>query len=71
MLGSMGAQNFEQMMAIRFLLGLFEAPIVPALVSYTALFYTRKENTARTLIWGAMQVSSPSRRLLKHTLHLS
>ncbi|ORY26794.1 major facilitator superfamily domain-containing protein [Naematelia encephala] len=55
MLGSMGCKTYGQMLAIRFLLGVFEAPLVPSLVSYTALFYTRKENAARTLIWGAMQ----------------
>ncbi|WVQ63084.1 uncharacterized protein L199_001235 [Kwoniella botswanensis] len=55
MLGTMGCRNFSDMMAIRFLLGFFEAPLVPSLVSYTALFYTRKENAVRTLIWGAMQ----------------
>jgi len=55
MLGTMGCQNYHQCLAIRFLLGVAEAPIVPALVSYTALFYTRKENASRTLIWGAMQ----------------
>ena len=57
MLGTMGCRNFGEIMAVRFLLGFFEAPIVPAMVSYTALFYTRQEGTARTLIWGAMQVS--------------
>jgi MFS family permease len=61
MLGSMGCNTYHQMLAVRFLLGFFEAPIVPALVSYTALFWTRKENAARTLIWGAMQVSLASR----------
>ncbi|GFZ49534.1 hypothetical protein JCM24511_07654 [Saitozyma sp. JCM 24511] len=55
LLGSMGCKNYGQMLAIRFLLGLIEAPLVPSLVSYTALFYTKKEGTARTLIWGAMQ----------------
>jgi hypothetical protein len=61
LLGSMGCKNYGQMLAIRFLLGLIEAPLVPSLVSYTALFYTKKEGTARTLIWGAMQVSEPRR----------
>ncbi|WWD20510.1 hypothetical protein CI109_104986 [Kwoniella shandongensis] len=55
MLATMGCKNFSQMMAVRFLLGFTEAPLVPSLVSYTALFYTKKENAVRTLIWGAMQ----------------
>ena len=58
MLGSMGCKNFDQILAVRILLGFAEAPLVASIVSYTALFYTKKENASRTLIWGAMQVST-------------
>ena len=58
MLGTMGCKNFGQILGVRILLGFAEAPLVSACISYTALFYTRKENASRTLIWGAMQVSA-------------
>ena len=65
-LGTMGVKNFSQMMGIRFILGFTEAPLVPCCGLYTALFYTRKENAARALTWGAMQVSLPISRVVRH-----
>lgn len=42
-------------MAIRFILGLAESVIVPGFVQYTSMFYTRREQVMRTMLWGCMQ----------------
>lgn len=43
--------NFSQFAAIRFLLGLTEAGVVPANMILTGLWYQRKEQPLRTAIW--------------------
>jgi ACS family allantoate permease-like MFS transporter len=42
-------------MVIRFLLGVAESVVTPGFVLYTSMFYTRKEQVLRTLLWAAMQ----------------
>lgn len=55
MLGHMGCTNYAGILVCRFLLGFFEAPISGGFVLYCSLFYTRKEQVVRTLIWGSME----------------
>ncbi|KAI0446464.1 putative allantoate permease [Xylaria telfairii] len=53
-------QNFAGLVAVRTLLGTFEAVITPALVLITSQWYTRRESTPRYGIWycglGAGQI---------------
>lgn len=49
--GSSGAQNYTGMVALRALLGAFEAIITPALVLVTSQWYTKKQACPRTGIW--------------------
>lgn len=57
---SAAAQNFVGMVALRTLLGCFEAVISPALILTTAQFYTKRESGPRYGIWycglGAGQI---------------
>jgi MFS transporter, ACS family, allantoate permease len=42
-------------MAIRIMLGICESCVMPAFILYTSVWYTRKEQVWRTLLWSAMQ----------------
>lgn len=42
-------------MVVRFLLGVSESVVTPGFVLYTSMFYTRKEQVMRTMLWAAMQ----------------
>lgn len=42
-------------MAVRFLLGITESVVTPGFVLYTSMFYTRREQVMRTMLWAAMQ----------------
>ncbi|KAH6663980.1 major facilitator superfamily domain-containing protein [Plectosphaerella plurivora] len=48
---SAAAQSFPAMVALRTLLGMFEAVISPALIIITSQWYTRRQATPRTGIW--------------------
>lgn len=41
------ANNFGSLVALRFLLGLFEACVAPALILITGMWYTRAEQVRR------------------------
>ncbi|KAI0534715.1 putative allantoate permease [Xylaria digitata] len=53
-------QNFASLVAVRTLLGVFEAVYIPALIMITSQWYTRRESTPRYGIWycglGAGQI---------------
>lgn len=51
----LGLKNFAGFMVIRFLLGVAESVVTPGFVLYTSMFYTRKEQVWRTMLWAAMQ----------------
>ncbi|KAL3420353.1 allantoate permease [Phlyctema vagabunda] len=55
MLAHLGLTNFGGLMAIRFLLGVAESVVSPGFVLYTSMFYTRREQVLRTMLWAAMQ----------------
>ncbi|EGV64046.1 MFS general substrate transporter [Yamadazyma tenuis ATCC 10573] len=55
MLGHIGCKNYAGILVCRFLLGVFEAPISGGFVLFCSLFYTRKEQVGRTMVWGSMQ----------------
>uniref|UniRef100_D8QEL6 Major facilitator superfamily (MFS) profile domain-containing protein n=1 Tax=Schizophyllum commune (strain H4-8 / FGSC 9210) TaxID=578458 RepID=D8QEL6_SCHCM len=57
MIAHIGCRSYGALITVRFLLGVAEAPIVPTFVNYTSVWYTRKEQVFRSLIWGAMQGS--------------
>lgn len=42
-------------MVVRFLLGVSESVVSPGFVLYTSMFYTRREQVLRTMLWAAMQ----------------
>lgn len=42
-------------MAIRFLLGVAESVVTPGFVMYTSMFYTRREQVMRTMLWACTQ----------------
>lgn len=51
----LGLKNFAGLMVIRFLLGVSESVVTPGFVMYTSMFYTRREQVMRTMMWGCMQ----------------
>lgn len=55
MLAHIGCTNYAGMLVCRFLLGVFEAPVSGGFVLFCSLFYTRKEQVGRTMVWGSMQ----------------
>ncbi|KAH9886180.1 major facilitator superfamily domain-containing protein [Xylariomycetidae sp. FL2044] len=55
MLAHLGLKNFAGLMVVRFLLGAAESVVTPGFVLYTSMFYTRKEQVWRTMLWAAMQ----------------
>lgn len=46
--------NFPSLLALRFLLGAFEAMIAPSCVAVTQMWWRRSEQTLRTSYWNAM-----------------
>lgn len=46
-------KNYSQLVAVRFLLGWFEAALTPAFILLTGRFYTKQEQVTRTSIWFA------------------
>jgi MFS family permease len=48
------ATNFRSLLALRFILGSFEAMIAPACVATTTMWWRRSEQTLRTGYWNAM-----------------
>ncbi|KAH6976578.1 major facilitator superfamily domain-containing protein [Ilyonectria destructans] len=55
MVAHLGLKNFAGLMVIRFLLGVAESVVTPGFVMYTSMFYTRKEQVLRTMLWACMQ----------------
>ncbi|KAH8885747.1 MFS general substrate transporter [Thozetella sp. PMI_491] len=55
MISHIGLRNFQGLMVIRVLLGICESCVMPAFVLYTSVWYTRKEQVFRTLLWSSMQ----------------
>lgn len=47
------AKNFAGMMILRFVLGMFEAGISPAIMNITSMFYTRSEQPFRMCLFLA------------------
>lgn len=45
------AHNWSGLMACRFLLGMFEATILPAFIFLTQCWYTRREQASRTIAY--------------------
>ncbi|KAF2721898.1 MFS transporter [Polychaeton citri CBS 116435] len=45
------ARNYSAVLALRFLLGFFEASVTPAFALYTSQWYTKKEQGNRTGVW--------------------
>lgn len=54
LVGCIGAQNFATVMALRFLLGIFESSLVPGLLLITTMWYTHKEQPFRFGIWTVL-----------------
>ncbi|KAI0457424.1 allantoate permease [Xylaria acuta] len=46
--------NFSSLVAVRFLLGAFEALIAPSCIAITQMWWRRSEQTLRTSYWNAM-----------------
>jgi len=46
--------NFSKFVAVRFFLGLCEAPIYPSVTLLTGRFYTRHEQVSRVVCWYSM-----------------
>lgn len=44
-------ENYSAALAIRFLLGVFEAAVTPGFALFTSQYYTRAEQGTRTGIW--------------------
>ncbi|KAI1339384.1 major facilitator superfamily domain-containing protein [Xylariaceae sp. FL0016] len=57
MLAHLGLRSFAGLMVVRFLLGVTESVVTPGFVIYTSIWYTRKEQVLRTMLWAAMQGS--------------
>ncbi|KAH9890325.1 MFS general substrate transporter [Xylariomycetidae sp. FL2044] len=55
MIAHLGLRNFAGLMVVRFLLGICETCVMPAFILYTSVWYTRKEQVWRTLVWSSMQ----------------
>ncbi|GME24915.1 putative transporter [Neofusicoccum parvum] len=51
---SAAATNWGALMAVRFLLGLFESCVQPAFIIITAMWYTREEQAVLTSLWFSM-----------------
>lgn len=45
-------RNWAQLMVLRALQGAFECTISPSFLLLTAAFYTKREHTMRSIIWG-------------------
>lgn len=45
------AKNYAGMMVLRFLMGIFEAPIAPVCIHVTGMFYKGQEQAARCTLW--------------------
>ncbi|RFU24128.1 hypothetical protein B7463_g12209, partial [Scytalidium lignicola] len=55
MLAIVGCHSYAAILVVRFILGVAEAGVSPALLMYTSVWYTRDEQVPRTLIWSMMQ----------------
>lgn len=53
LIAHVGAKNYAGMLVLRFLLGMFEASISPAIMNICAMFYTRDEQPLRMCIFLA------------------
>jgi MFS family permease len=51
LIAHVGAKNYSGMLILRFLLGMFEAAISPAIMNICAMFYTRDEQPLRMCIF--------------------
>ncbi|KAH2464708.1 hypothetical protein KXV71_003371, partial [Aspergillus fumigatus] len=51
---SAAATNFPGLMAVRFLLGVFESCVQPCFILMTSMWYTRSEQTILTSLWYCM-----------------
>lgn len=49
--GMAGCNNFAGLAAVRFLLGVFEAGILPCFMVLTSVWFTRNEQPIRTALW--------------------
>lgn len=52
---SAAAKNFGALMAVRFLLGMFESCVQPAFIIMTGMWYTKREQVLLTSFWYCMQ----------------
>ncbi|KAH6715701.1 major facilitator superfamily domain-containing protein [Leptodontidium sp. MPI-SDFR-AT-0119] len=51
---SAAAKNFASLMAVRFLLGVFESCVQPAFIIMTTMWYTKREQAVLTSLWYCM-----------------
>lgn len=49
--GMAGCKSFAGLAAVRFLLGMFEASILPSFMVMTSVWFSRKEQPIRTALW--------------------
>ncbi|KAJ5697080.1 hypothetical protein N7536_007492 [Penicillium majusculum] len=59
LLGCIGATGFASLMALRFLLGLFESCLVPGLLLVTTMWYTQAEQPLRFGLWTVTNGALP------------
>lgn len=52
---SAATHNFASLMAVRFLLGMFESCVQPAFIIMTSMWYTTQEQVLLTSLWYCMQ----------------
>jgi hypothetical protein len=62
-------RGFAGLATVRFLLGVFEAGILPALLLVNSLWYTRREQPLRTALWyntfaGVSEIGAASEKLV-------
>lgn len=63
------AHNFGGLLGTRFLLGAFEASVAPSFIAITQMWWRRREQTARTSYWYAMNgLTFMVRALTTHAL---
>ncbi|KAI6087345.1 putative MFS transporter [Hypoxylon rubiginosum] len=51
---SAAAHNFGSLMAVRFLLGIFESCVQPSFIIMTSMWYTKREQSVLTSLWYCM-----------------
>ncbi|KAK5424351.1 hypothetical protein LTR90_001697 [Exophiala xenobiotica] len=51
LLGCVGAKSYGTLLALRFLLGIFESSLVPGLLLITTMWYKQQEQSLRFGLW--------------------